>query len=207
MKGREFFKESYAKSITPWSGMKRVDELTEEFIGLIRGEIPTGKVLDIGCGEGRVARSFTRMGFDAYGIDYVTEPLVKELEITRRGPIERCSFILGDVLSWPFRNGVFDIAADNGCFHHVTKGDWKRYISGLLRVMKPKAFFMLTVFTDEDMHSQRNKRNWIYHKGHYDHFFTIEELKRAFERWFEFMRIEKSRGGEYTFHHLLLRRV
>lgn len=207
MKGRDFFKKSYSEGFTPWSEAKRVDALTVEFISLIKRELPSGIVLDIGCGEGRIAHSFARAGFDAFGIDYVVEAAKKAAKGARKERLgSSCSFLIGDVLTWPFKSEKFDIAVDNGCFHHVIKGDWKRYLTGLLRIMKPRGFYMLTVFTHEDIHANQGKRNWIWHRGHYDHFFTVKELEMIFGRYFEFVRIEESKNGEHAFFHLLLRR-
>ena len=210
MKGREFFRKAYAEGYTPWSGMKRVDTLEGEFINCIRhirGVMPTGNALDIGCGEGRISRLLARKGFHVLGIDYVTAPLVKAVGSFRgKRYRSRGAFIMGDVMQWPFRDGSFDIAVDNGCFHHVTQGDWRRYVRGLLRVMKPEGFFILTVFSNKDSHAKGRKRRWVYHRGHYDHFFTIKDLREIFGRWFTFVSIEGSTDGELTFHHLLLRR-
>ncbi|MFQ5328426.1 MAG: class I SAM-dependent methyltransferase [Thermodesulfobacteriota bacterium] len=212
MKGREFFSKAYSNGYTPWSEMKRVDEVEGEFIDYIRRireTVITGNALDIGCGEGRISRLLARKGFDVLGVDYVKAPLVKAVE-SFRGKSDRsrgaCAFILGDVLQWPFLAGSFDIAVDNGCLHHIIKRDWRRYIAGLLRVTKPDSFLILTVFSDRDGHAKGRKGNWIYHRGHYDHFFTTSEVREIFGRWFTFVSITQSTDGELAFHHLLLRR-
>ena len=183
-------------------------EQTRRYMELLKEAAPSGRVLDIGCGEGRITRLFGANGFDAVGIDYVSEALQRAVEGGGAPPAAcKIAFLLGDALQWPFQNGSFHVAVDNGCFHHVATREWRRYLNGLLRVLRSRGFFLLTVFTREDGHAPRGDRSWAWHKGHYDHFFTLEELKGLFGKHFDFINVEESREGDHAFYHLLLRRV
>ncbi len=72
------------------------------------------KILDIGCGNGRLYSFFKDRGADYSGIDNSTE-LIK---------IAACknpdaSFAIGDALFLPFDDGVFDLAVSLAVLHHI----------------------------------------------------------------------------------------
>jgi len=71
------------------------------------------RILDVGCGSGRNTLALARMGFDAYGMDFV-KPAISVLK--RRAEKEglKINAIVQDVTKpWPFPNNFFDAAMVN----------------------------------------------------------------------------------------------
>jgi SAM-dependent methyltransferase len=72
------------------------------------------RVLDVGCGEGQVARRVAQLGADVVGID----PTVAQLEVARRragGP----RYLLATAEAMPVRDGSFDAAVSCLVFEHL----------------------------------------------------------------------------------------
>ena len=67
------------------------------------------KVLDIGCGYGRVALPLLKRGYDIHGID-LCRPLVRELREQLSEQSLRRRFRVADMRDLPFGSGTFDVA-------------------------------------------------------------------------------------------------
>jgi len=86
------------------------------------GVPPAGRVLDIGCGPGWLARflatHFPAMHF--YALD-VSEPMI--LRAARgsgdKGDRSAVRFLVGDGCRLPFRSGQFDLVISGATLHHV----------------------------------------------------------------------------------------
>lgn len=124
---------------------------------------PNAKVLDVGCGIGRMAVPLTQYltpqaeywGFDIVkdGIDWCTE------KITPRFPNFR--FLLSDVYNkqynqngslkasqykFPFADDFFDFVFLTSVFTHMLPADLEHYLSEIARVMKPGGKCLITYF-------------------------------------------------------------
>jgi SAM-dependent methyltransferase len=92
------------------------------------------RVLDVGCGTGRLTKVLLSEGFDVVGID-PSESLLQEAE--KKGiPSER--LIHGDGRTLPFSDASFDVVCQSGVLHHVAKP--KHVVSEMLRVAKSAIF-------------------------------------------------------------------
>jgi SAM-dependent methyltransferase len=97
-----------------------------------------GRVLDIGCGEGQIARAVAATGAAVVGVD----PVERHVQLARErggGPEYR----LGSADSLPFGEGEFDAVAACLVFEHID--DLDAAISEVSRVLVPGgrfAFFL-----------------------------------------------------------------
>ncbi|MFQ5840566.1 MAG: class I SAM-dependent methyltransferase [Candidatus Methylomirabilales bacterium] len=203
-----FFRRAYEAGETPWPRFQATPAVMD-LAARLRCERGEGRVLDIGCGEGRHAICFAEAGHRVVGVDY--EPLAigrarGRAEALRVRP--RLTFLLADAFCLPFVPESFDALVDSGCFHHVKKADWSRYLSGLAAVLKPGGYFHLTVFSTRFKHypGERRTRNWLVHRNHYDHFFRKGDFAPTFGRWFEILAIEEERQALHAFWHVLMRK-
>jgi ubiquinone/menaquinone biosynthesis C-methylase UbiE len=74
------------------------------------------RVLDIGCGDGALARALAREGAIVTGL----EPSAKQLEKARaKPPLSGETFIEGSALDLPFEAQVFDIVVFFNSLHHI----------------------------------------------------------------------------------------
>jgi len=140
----------------------------EEFLNYfikIGGLKPTDKVLDIGCGIGRMAVPLTKYlnaegsyhGFDivADGIDWCIKNITSQYKNFR--------FHLADVVNnydcynphgkdsaseykFPYADKSFDFIFLTSVFTHMLPHDMENYISQISRVLKPRGRILITFF-------------------------------------------------------------
>jgi SAM-dependent methyltransferase len=135
------------------------------------GELaPDGRVLDIGCGPGRIAAPLTRhLESGSYeGFDIVPRSIHWcQRKISARHP--RFRFQLADIrnlqynptglqeasaYTFPYSDGEFDLALAASVFTHLRPGEIERYVAEAARVLKPEgrllaSFFLLNEDTQQ----------------------------------------------------------
>ena len=193
---------------TPWPSAKPTPSVTRVARGLQR-RLRGGRVLDLGCGEGRHTLLFARRGFSTVGLDYTATPLRTVADRAHQAHLgERIRLVMGDALLPPLKPGSFDVLVDYGCFHHVKKADWSIYLSRVLGLLKPGGYFHLTVFSTKFKHypGERRSRNWNVHRNHYDHFFVKRDFAKIFGDHCEILAIEEEHKGLDGFFHVLMRK-
>jgi len=205
---RIFFRRAYEGGETPWPRFTPTAAVVR-LAKRLRRERGRARVLDVGCGEGRHTIPMAREGHRAMGIEY--EPLALHKASARPDirPLRgRVTFLLADAFRLPFHESSFDALLDCGCFHHVKKADWSRYLSGLAAVLRPGGYMYLTAFSTRFKHypGERRTRNWLVHRNHYDHFFRKGDFPRIFGRAFEILAIEEERQILHAFWHVLMRK-
>ena len=86
---------------------------------VILDAIPSGcrRALDVGCGDGLLTRQLHRCGIPhVTGID-LHQP---SIDAATSHPIgDRITYIGGDVLTWPFEPGSFDLVTAVASLHHM----------------------------------------------------------------------------------------
>jgi SAM-dependent methyltransferase len=98
---------------------------------------PGGRVLDVGCGPGRLAIPLARHGLDVTGLD-LDPAMIERARINAGralGDDRRPSFVVGDAASLAFPDGSFDLVVSTMSMHH-----WEDPIAGLreiARVLRP----------------------------------------------------------------------
>jgi SAM-dependent methyltransferase len=94
-------------------------------------------ILDVGCGNGRLSFWFAEHGAYVCGIDISPQAISKAITIRRKNNLNRLDFLLYDGLSFPFRNGSFDMVNMAEVLPAIEKiGLTERVISEMIRVCK-----------------------------------------------------------------------
>lgn len=205
---KEYFEKAYRTGEHGWP-VEGASAPVARFVERFKKERPAGRVLDIGCGEGRHTALFAKEGYQAVGLDYQPLALARARRISGNGAAKpNLRFMLGDVFHLPFRPEAFDVVLDYGCLHHIRRRDTPSYLKNVLPVLKPGGYFLLSCFSPAFKHhpEERRKRDWLVHQGHYDRFFRKKELESIFGRRFEILRIEEERQTLYAFYHLWMRK-
>jgi SAM-dependent methyltransferase len=167
-----------------------------------------GRVLDLGCGEGRHTFACAELGLTAVGLDYQSLAIARARSIPKAKRLRRgCRFLVGDAFHLPFKLGTFDLIIDCGCFHHVKKMDTARYLKSVVPLLIPGGYFILSCFSWRFRHyaGEKRRRDWLVHRGHYDRFFKKPYFYEIFGDRFDVLRIEEEREGLYAFYQVLMR--
>ena len=206
---RDFFGEVYESGEpTPWPSTEPTPAVSR-LAYLLQRRKGGGRVLDLGCGEGRHTLLFAKTGYFTVGLDYLAAPLrTVSQRAEKAGLAPRIRLVLGDALLPPFTPGSFDALVDCGIFHHIKKADWPIYFDRVLGLVKAGGYFHLTVFSTKFKHypGERRTRNWQVHRNHYDHFFVKRDFARIFSDRCEILAIEEEREGLNGFFHILMRK-
>jgi ubiquinone/menaquinone biosynthesis C-methylase UbiE len=118
------------------------------------GRGTTGRMLEMGCGDGRIALGLARKGFEVSGIDISPTAVEWAKEKARELDID-ADFREGLVTDLPFGDGSFDLVVDGHCLHCVIGGDRGTFLSEALRVLVPGGLLLVVTMcndpTDETM--------------------------------------------------------
>jgi SAM-dependent methyltransferase len=112
-------------------------EYTEQILPLITQHLPSGgRLLDVGCGEGQVARMAAELnGMEVVGLD----PAMTQVSVaTGRagGPV----YLQGGAAALPHPDGVFDAAVACLVFEHIE--DLDGALAEVARVVRPGGRFL-----------------------------------------------------------------
>lgn len=124
-------------------------------------QISSGKLLDFGCGVGRMTRAFSNFFASCTGID-VSENMVS-LAQKYNAERPRCEFIASRTATLPFENGTFDAVFSVLVLQHLpTKQMILRYISEFVRVAKDNGviIFQLPIEVPLRRRIQLRRRVW-----------------------------------------------
>lgn len=142
------FRLFYRVGFTPWDGHAIGQGLRD----LIEGSsdtpaLPTGSVLDVGCGTGDCAIYLAQHGWKVTGVDYVEKPLEKARAKARTADAP-VTFARADVtqLSQEGIGTGFSLIVDNGCIHNMSGADREAYVREVSSVAAPDARLYIVAF-------------------------------------------------------------
>ena len=109
---------------------------------------PGERVLDVGCGPGRLAMVFAERvapsGWVA-GIDPSSEMIDRATARARKNGVP-ASFQVGYAQQLPFADNEFDAAACTLALHHVAEDDQQTAVAEMYRVLKPEGRLLIAEF-------------------------------------------------------------
>ena len=143
---RRYFRQAYRSGQHGW-GVQEPSSRAVGFLRRLRRLLPGARLLDVGCGEGRHAIVGAKMGFKVTAVDYESLALRRARTFAKAAAVRGIRFCRGDVLHLPFGRDRFDVVLDYGCLHHQRKADWPAYLANILRVLEPRGFLVLSVFS------------------------------------------------------------
>jgi ubiquinone/menaquinone biosynthesis C-methylase UbiE len=157
---------------------------------------PGDKVLDFGCGNGRLA-GFLENGYKEFvGVD-ISEELINIAKQKYSNEKNRFVKLSSDFSELPFKDNHFDVVFSIAVFHHFPSEEYSlRIAKELHRVLKPGGKIVVTVWNlwqkrFSRLSLKKDRSDWgglyIPFKAgdkvfeRYHHPFKIEELKSLFE--------------------------
>lgn len=115
-----------------------------EFFERYKEELKDGKILDLGCGNGRNLRYIAQKGFKTYGIDISKEALTQLKETLEKEKL-KAEIQQGSFYNLPYADKTFDCVVSMSVLQH---NDWegaKRSFAEISRVLKDGGLFLLRV--------------------------------------------------------------
>lgn len=134
-----------------WATNKQVEEYYEILERTLRTEYTpsTGRVLELGCGDGCNALWFKVRGYDVYGVDIAPTAI----EWARNKASEQhldVDFRVGDVLNLDgFDDNAFELVLDGHCFHCIIGDDRAAFLASAFRVLRPGGLFHVCTMCGE----------------------------------------------------------
>jgi SAM-dependent methyltransferase len=202
---RAYFRQAYLTGRHGWA-VDQPSPFAVRCLRELRRLSPGGKLLDLGCGEGRHAVAAAKLGFDVTAVDYEPLALKRARTLAKAARTRGIRFRRGDALRLPFAASSFDVVLDYGCLHHQTKADWPVYLASLLRVLRPRGFLILSVFSPHFRMFRGGRRRWHIAQGSYRRCFTPGVLHRLLGCDFRLVRRVEDTSADGGFWHVLLRR-
>ncbi len=184
--------KAYGRSIGGGDFERVGSKYLERFVEL-GGLRPDHRVLDVGCGVGRMAvplTSYLSNGGSYRGFD-VVERSVRWCERRIASPYENFRFDHVDVYNehynpggklkandfdFPYPDEAFDFAFLISVFTHLLPDDMKNYLSEVERVLAPggRAFITYTLLNDEALRSIKEGRSHLPYVHEMDGYRTVE---------------------------------
>lgn len=129
-----FFVDAPDESLAEWLAQGRLDA--------------TGRVLDLGCGNGRNAVHLARAGMQVEAVDFSPVALAWARRLAEQAGV-RLSLREVSVLELDTPQASVAGVHDSGCFHHLPPHRRDDYVALVARVLQPGGWFSLTCFRPE----------------------------------------------------------
>lgn len=136
----------------------------KRYLSMIPNSVKQLKILDVGCAEGRLLKSFLEVGCDCYGIEHKSYPRERFLES------DRITYYAGDIDTLELEPASFDMIIMWHVLEHVDSPD--RVISIIHDFLKPDGIFILAVPNFSCTEAKIFRKHWFHldipwHKFHF----------------------------------------
>jgi SAM-dependent methyltransferase len=112
------------------------------------GQLTPGRVLELGCGNGRNAVHLASRGCQVDAVDYSQEAIgwARERADAAGVPV---GFQCCSIFDAQIEAGAYDLVYDSGCFHHLAPHRRQDYFGLITAALKPGGSFGLVCFRPE----------------------------------------------------------
>jgi len=113
-----------------------------------QGLLAPGRVLELGCGNGRNAVHLASLGCTVDAVDF-SERAVEWTQQRARLAGAAVAIQCCSIFDARFSDGSYDLVYDSGCFHHLPPHRRKDYVELVDRALKPDGSYGLVCFRPE----------------------------------------------------------
>ena len=113
----------------------------------LKKNIPSGRILDYGCGSGNNSVFFVEKGYEVYGVD-VVESVVPQIKAVLKDKYADDKFLIvpPDCSSLPFKDGFFDFIISNQVLYYLASETHIRKVcKELSRCLRPGGVVFFTM--------------------------------------------------------------
>lgn len=169
-----------------------------------------GRVLELGCGTGRIMVPVARAGVDLVGIDRSEPMLARAGQRLRRAGLANVRLLRGDIRALPFRRrpGFALVMAPYGILQSLTRErDLRDTLASVHRVLRPGGLFGLDLVPDLPRWTEYTRRKSLSGRsGPIRHLTLIESVHQDRRRRLTIFDQEyvERRGREHRVHRFSL---
>ena len=116
-----------------------------DVVEVLEKHIHKGKVLDLGCGDGRNALYAASLGYDVTAVDISEAGISKLNNLAKKQGLEVNS-VVRDMRDY-LPSKSFDVVISHGCLHLLFRDDWVKVLNRIKRVTAPGGFNIIVAFT------------------------------------------------------------
>lgn len=120
---------------------------------------PTGRVLDLACGQGRHAVPLAREGFQVVGLDYQASLLQVAAHAAAQAGV-RVPFVRGDMRQLPFDEAFDAVVCLFSAFGYFSDTENAGVLTEVARALRPGGWFVLDVANRDALLCHVQPRNW-----------------------------------------------
>ncbi len=140
-----------------------------------------GRVLELGCGDGKTAIGLVEKNLDVIGLDQSRTAL----SILRdRAKDDGLRLVQADALALPFTEGSFDAVTAVHLIDHLLSDDRSKATVEINRVLRPGGMVVGRFFSIDDMRFGKGEEiesdTYLRGNGVFTHYFTEEEILALF---------------------------
>ncbi|EFL33972.1 methyltransferase [Streptomyces viridochromogenes DSM 40736] len=110
-----------------------------------RPDIFAGRIIDLGCGEGRDSLYLLSQGYDVTSVDVSHSALARARERAAAAGLDASGFMERDIIYLRGLDaGSFDLAMNMGCLHMLVDDEQRaRHISRVFDILRPGGHFVV----------------------------------------------------------------
>src|SRR2546428_13238946 len=117
---RDLILDQFTRQAVPFSTAPGIqDEQALRLVVDFAGTTANDTVLDVACGPGILLSGFARVARWTAGIDLTPAMLDRARQVQREKGLTNMSWIRGDGLGMPFKDGAFSMVTSRFAFHHI----------------------------------------------------------------------------------------
>ena len=181
--------QAYSENAVEWVKEHSDTNYWKEELATFKGLLPSGKILEIGCGGGRDAKVLISMGYDYIGTDISSEFVKVAKRLVKNG-----KFLCKSVYDLGFKDSKFDGFWASAVFLHIPKRRIDEALQDVVRVTRDNGLVFISVkqgkgepiIEEVYIGSNRNlKLFWaFYHKTEFDKVLKRNNLEVImFNKW------------------------
>lgn len=163
----------------------------DRFLAMNLSQVPQGRALDLGCGDGRNVLYLAKQGFNVVGVDFSRNAILKLLSFsTQAGLKHRVNGLVADFRFLPFVYGQFNLIVAAGSLVYMKKAEAFKVIWEMKRLVTKEGCVYIGGFTIDDpsykhFRKERGKSKdnsyYIERLGCFQFWFAKTELKKLFD--------------------------
>ena len=142
---KPFWETMYAGTGSPTTFKK--GKPSWDVIEVLEKHITKGKVLDLGCGDGRNALYAASLGYDVTAIDISESGISKLIKLAAEKKLDIKASVQ-DMRNFTSKD-AFDAIISHGCLHLLFRNEWIDVLNNIKAATAPDGFNIVVVFTNE----------------------------------------------------------